>query len=83
MAWRNVSVKVPAHTAFMDTDDDIRALLQLFGVKATTWSDASLGRSAIGPDWEGDVYDDNGDELLSYDFCTEPNGMAHIYKVFS
>ena len=83
MAWRNVSVKVPAHVAFMDKYADIQALLRLFGVEATTWSEASVGRASIGPDWEGDVYDDNGNELLSYDFCTEPNGMAHIYRVFS
>ena len=79
MAWTYVNVKVPMATATMETDESIRELLQIFGVDADEWSDASTGHSANGPWDEGDVWDSNGNELLLYDFI-EVDGAARIFR---
>ena len=66
--FKYINVKVPMATANMETDDDIRELLYIFGIDADEWLEVSTGYSANGPWYEVDVWDLNGNELLSYDF---------------
>ena len=79
--WKYVNIKVPAHVAIMATNDDIRELLQIFGIDADEWADASNGCSPHGSYEEGDIVDMDGNGLLSYDYMLINNeDMARIFR---
>lgn len=65
------NVKLPASVMFMDTDDDVQAMLVAFvGHECELTDTAAIGSSAYGPWEEGDIwYEDGGsDYALHYDF---------------
>ena len=80
-----VNVKVPSSVAFLDSADDVMALItSLCGEGCARLDQGSCGYSSYGPYCEGDLIFRGTDGLaysLAYDFVVVGDGMSQVFRV--
>lgn len=76
------NVKLPLEVAWMDTDDDVEAVVTALVGEHEAWDNAMIGYSSQGPYEEGDVsFKVDGEWfMLAYDFMM-CDGIARVFRM--